>query len=112
MPGLQGLLDDLQEACRGCSTALTAAVAFLDSRQLGMVALLDRQAKELLRQVQVGHRCVVRRLPNPCLWKCGSKAMLVLTLWWHQRFWQCTAVGRATQSLPPLIVSEPRHLAP
>jgi hypothetical protein len=49
----QGLLDDLKEACKGCSTALTAAVAFLDSRQLGMVALLDRQAKELLKQVQV-----------------------------------------------------------
>jgi hypothetical protein len=28
-------------------------VAFLDSRQLGMVSLLDRQAKELLKQVQV-----------------------------------------------------------
>lgn len=39
--------------CRGCSAALTAAVAFLDSRQLGMVSLLDRQAKELLLQVQV-----------------------------------------------------------
>jgi hypothetical protein len=50
---VQALLEDLREACRGCSTALTAAVAFLDSRHLGMVALLDRQAKDLLRQVQV-----------------------------------------------------------
>jgi hypothetical protein len=50
---LQGLLEDLREAVRGCSAALTAAVAFLDSRQLGMVSLLDRQAKELLLQVQV-----------------------------------------------------------
>lgn len=49
----QGLLEDLHETCRGCSAALTAAVAFLDSRQLGMVSLLDRQAKELLLQVQV-----------------------------------------------------------
>lgn len=48
----QALLEDLKEACRGCSAALTAAVAFLDSRQLGMVALLDRQAKDVLRQVQ------------------------------------------------------------
>lgn len=52
----QGLLEDLREACRGCSAAFTAAVAFLDSRQLGMVSLLDRQAKELLLQVQVSAR--------------------------------------------------------
>lgn len=52
---VQGLLEDLREACRGCSTGLTAAVAFLDSRHLGMVALLDRQARDLLRQVQVRH---------------------------------------------------------
>jgi len=52
---VQALLEDLKEACRGCSAALTAAVAFLDSRQLGMVALLDRQAKDVLRQVQVRH---------------------------------------------------------
>jgi hypothetical protein len=43
----------MRESCRGCSAALTAAVAFLDSRQLGMVSLLDRQAKELLKPVQV-----------------------------------------------------------
>lgn len=53
MAAPQGLLEDLREASRGCSAALTAAVAFLDSRQLGMVSLLDRQAKELLKQVQV-----------------------------------------------------------
>ncbi|KAF6250704.1 hypothetical protein COO60DRAFT_1629458 [Scenedesmus sp. NREL 46B-D3] len=45
-------LDDLREALRGFTRALTAAVAFLDSRQAGMVALLDRQAKDLLRRVQ------------------------------------------------------------
>jgi hypothetical protein len=50
----QVLLDDLQEALRSFSRALTAAVAFLDSRQAGMLALLDRQAKELLKRVQVG----------------------------------------------------------
>lgn len=63
---LQGLLDDLKEACRGCSSALTAAMAFLDSRQLGMVALLDRQAKELLKQVQVRTPLPVRKLCAAC----------------------------------------------
>jgi hypothetical protein len=47
-------LDDLQEALRSFTRALTAAVAFLDSRQAGMLAQLDRQAKELLKRVQVG----------------------------------------------------------
>lgn len=49
----QAMLDDLKEACRSCNTALTAAVAFLDSRHMGMVALLDRQVQDLMRQAQV-----------------------------------------------------------
>jgi hypothetical protein len=48
-------LYDLQEALRSFTRALTAAVAFLDSRQAGILAQLDRQAKELLKRVQV--RC-------------------------------------------------------
>ncbi|WIA31508.1 hypothetical protein OEZ86_002401 [Tetradesmus obliquus] len=48
----QVALDDLQEALRCFGRALTAAMAFLDSRQAGMLALLDRQAKELLKRVQ------------------------------------------------------------
>jgi hypothetical protein len=48
-------LDDLQEALRCFTRALTAAAAFLDSRQAGMLALLDRQAKEGLKRVQVRH---------------------------------------------------------
>jgi hypothetical protein len=51
---VQGLQEELKEACRGLSAALTAAIAFLDSRQLGMVALLDRHARDMLRQAQVG----------------------------------------------------------
>lgn len=50
---LQVLLDDLQEAVRGFTRSLTAAVAFVDSRHAGMLALLDRQAKEVLKKVQV-----------------------------------------------------------
>jgi hypothetical protein len=51
--GAQVQLDDLQAALRSFTRALTAAVAFLDSRQAGMLAQLDRQAKELLKRVQV-----------------------------------------------------------
>eukprot|EP00877_Chromochloris_zofingiensis_P008305 jgi/Chrzof1/3728/Cz13g06230.t1 len=48
----QVLLDDLKEASRGFSAALSAANGFIDSRRAGMMALLDRQAKDLLKQVQ------------------------------------------------------------
>lgn len=49
----QVLLDDMKEAVRTFSRSLTAAMAFIDSRQMGMMALLDRQAKELLKKIQV-----------------------------------------------------------
>jgi len=52
---LQVLLDDLKDAVRTFNRALTAAVALLDSRHAGMVALLDRQATELVKKIQVTH---------------------------------------------------------
>jgi hypothetical protein len=51
---LKVLLDDLKDAVRGFTRWLSAALGFLDSRNAGMVALLDRQAKELARSSQVG----------------------------------------------------------
>jgi hypothetical protein len=65
---LQVQQDDLQEALRSFTRALTAAVAFLDSRQAGMLAQLDRQAKELFKRVQV------RRTHRP------AQGMLLLVL--------------------------------
>lgn len=52
--GLKVLLDDLKDAVRGFTRWLSAALGFLDSRNAGMVALLDRQAKEVARSSQVG----------------------------------------------------------
>eukprot|EP00775_Hariotina_reticulata_P001613 gene1613-1953_t len=48
----QVLIDDLKDAVRGFNRWLSSAQGFLDSRNAGMVALLDRQAKELLRSSQ------------------------------------------------------------
>ncbi|WIA11423.1 hypothetical protein OEZ85_011540 [Tetradesmus obliquus] len=95
----QVALHDLQEALRCFGRALTAAVAFLNSRQAGMLALLDRQAKELLKREllkQLEAAAMAQRLGIPAASGLDVTADK-LAAWQQQRASLCEAAAGINQ---------------